>query len=83
MSGCRWRDRVRRAVRRQRLRSAGDPRIPWNMADAIDLWENSSIAKECFDDDVHHHILTMAKAEWSAFNHAVTDWELRRYWERV
>ena len=58
------------------------PRIPWNMPDAIDLWDNSSIARECFGEDVHHHILTMAKAEWAAFNHTVTDWELRRYWER-
>ena len=38
---------------------------------------------ECFGDDVHHHILTMAKAEWQAFNQTVTDWELRRYWERI
>ena len=59
------------------------PRIPWNISDAIDLWENSTIAKECFGDDVHHHILTMAKGEWLAFNQSVTDWELRRYWERV
>ncbi|MEK7423457.1 MAG: glutamine synthetase family protein [Actinomycetota bacterium] len=58
-------------------------RIPWNLPDAIALWENSSIARECFGDDVHHHILTMAKAEWEAFNHTVTDWELRRYWERI
>ncbi len=59
------------------------PRIPWNIRDAIELWENSTIAKECFGDDVHHHILTAAKGEWMAFNQAVTDWELRRYWERV
>ncbi len=59
------------------------PRIPWNISDAIALWENSAIAKECFGDDVHHHILTTAKAEWAAFNQSVTDWELRRYWERV
>ena len=59
------------------------PRIPWNIVDAINLWERSDIARECFGDDVHHHILTMAKAEWEAFNHTVTDWELRRYWERI
>lgn len=58
-------------------------RIPWNLPDAIALWEHSSIARECFGDDVHHHILTMAKAEWLAFNQTVTDWELRRYWERI
>jgi len=58
-------------------------RIPWNMPDAIELWENSAIARECFGDDVHHHILNGAKAEWLAFNQTVTDWELRRYWERI
>ncbi|MEN9823732.1 MAG: hypothetical protein RLZ04_2158 [Actinomycetota bacterium] len=59
------------------------PRIPWNIVDAIALWENSAAARECFGDEVHHHILTMAKGEWEAFNHSVTDWELRRYWERI
>lgn len=58
-------------------------RIPWNLPDAIALWEGSTIARECFGDEVHHHILTMAKAEWQAFNQSVTDWELRRYWERI
>ncbi len=58
-------------------------RIPWNIVDAIDLWERSDVARECFGDDVHHHILTMAKGEWAASNQAVTDWELRRYWERI
>lgn len=59
------------------------PRIPWNIVDAIELWERSEVARECFGDEVHHHILTMAKAEWQAFNQTVTDWELRRYWERI
>lgn len=59
------------------------PRIPWNIVDAIALWEDSAIAREVFGEDVHFHILTMAKAEWEAFNHTVTDWELRRYWERI
>lgn len=58
-------------------------RIPWNLPDAIALWESSDAARECFGDDVHHHVLTMAKAEWQAFNRSVTDWELRRYWERI
>jgi glutamine synthetase len=58
-------------------------RIPWNLPDAIALWERSDIARECFGDEVHHHVLTMARAEWEAFNQTVTDWELRRYWERI
>ena len=63
--------------------AADIPRIPWSIVEAIELWERSEVARECFGDDVHHHILTMAKAEWMAFNQTVTDWELRRYWERI
>ena len=59
------------------------PRIPWNIVDAIEVWERSEVARECFGEEAHHHILTMAKAEWQAFNQTVTDWELRRYWERI
>jgi glutamine synthetase len=58
-------------------------RIPTTLVDAIDAWRNSSIAKQCFGDDVHHHVLNFAESEWLAFNHTVTDWERRRYFERI
>lgn len=58
-------------------------RIPWNLRDAIDLWRNSAVAKECFGDDVHHWILRAAESEWEAFNKTVTDWEMFRYFERI
>jgi len=58
-------------------------RVPWNLSDAIDLWESSSVARASFGDEVHHHILNTAKAEWIAFNQTVTDWEMRRYFERI
>jgi len=58
-------------------------RVPWNLSDAIDLWESSSVARASFGDEVHHHILNAAKAEWIAFNKTVTDWEMRRYFERI
>ncbi len=59
------------------------PRIPSTLPEAIELWERSDVARECFGEDVHHHLLTMARAEWQAFNTTVTDWELRRYFERI
>ena len=59
------------------------PRIPATLAEAADLWERSDIARECFGDDVHHHLLTMARHEWATFNGAVTDWERTRYFERA
>jgi glutamine synthetase len=58
------------------------PSMPSTLLEAIQCWENSSIALECFGPDVHGHILSHAKAEWAAFNRHVTDWELTRYFER-
>jgi glutamine synthetase len=58
-------------------------RLPATLPEAIELWRNSDIARERFGDDVHHHVLRHAEAEWSAFNQTVTDWERRRYFERI
>ena len=59
------------------------PRIPTTLAEAADLWQQSEIARECFGDDVHHHLLNMARHEWSSFQQTVTDWERVRYFERA
>lgn len=59
------------------------PRIPHTLVDSIDRFERSEIARNAFGEDVHWHLTHMAEAEWSAFNGAVTDWELRRGFERL
>jgi glutamine synthetase len=59
------------------------PRIPTTFVEAIELWRNSDIARTCFGDDVHHHVLRHAEFEWETFNRAVTDWERQRYFERI
>lgn len=58
-------------------------RIPWSLPDAIELWRNSTLAKECFGEDVHQWVLRSASSEWEQFNQSVTDWELMRYFERI
>jgi glutamine synthetase len=58
-------------------------RIPSTFNEAIDLWEGSTLARECFGDDVHHHVLTYAKSEWRAWGATVTNWERNRYFERI
>ena len=57
--------------------------MPHTLVDAIDLFEASELAREAFGDDVHAHLLNTAKQEWSWFNQHVTDWELRRGFERL
>jgi glutamine synthetase len=64
--------------------SAADlTRIPSTYIEAIELWKGSELARECFGDDVHHHVLHHAEFEWQAFNASVTDWERNRYFERI
>ncbi len=58
-------------------------RIPSTFNEAIDLWEQSTLAKTCFGDDVHHHVLNFARDEWRAWGATVTTWERARYFERI
>ncbi|MDW4906894.1 glutamine synthetase family protein [Streptomyces sp. ADMS] len=57
--------------------------VPTTMREAAELWENSPIAKAAFGDEVVAHYRNMARVELDAFDAAVTDWELRRSFERM
>ena len=59
------------------------PRIPTSLRDALALFETSTLAREAFGDDVHHHLLNGGVQEQAAFDRAVTDWERRRNFERI
>ena len=59
------------------------PRLPSTFPEAIELWRSSEVARAAFGEDVHHHVLVHAEAEWAAFNRTVTDWERARYFERI
>jgi glutamine synthetase len=58
-------------------------RIPATLVEAIELWRGSALARQSFGDEVHAHVLNLAEQEWSSFNRTVTDWELRRNFERI
>ncbi len=58
-------------------------RIPWDIVTAIEAFERSEFANESLGDDVHFHLLHTAKEEWRASNAVVTEWELRRNFERI
>jgi glutamine synthetase len=57
--------------------------VPTSLHEAIDLWARSEIVPEILGEAVHQHYLTTARHELAAFERAVTDWERRRYFERV
>ncbi|MFE4691874.1 glutamine synthetase family protein [Streptomyces sp. NPDC056749] len=57
--------------------------VPTSLREAAALWEDSEVAREAFGDDVVAHYRNMARVELEAFDAAVTDWELRRSFERL
>ncbi|MFE7647298.1 glutamine synthetase family protein [Streptomyces phaeoluteigriseus] len=63
--------------------SADYAHVPTTLREAAELWENSPIARAAFGDEVVAHYRNMARVELEAFDAAVTDWELRRSFERM
>jgi glutamine synthetase len=59
------------------------PRVPGTLVEAIAELEASPVAAEAFGAEVHHHLVNTARQEWAKANGAVTDWELRRNFERI
>ncbi|MFC9549102.1 glutamine synthetase family protein [Streptomyces sp. NPDC056956] len=63
--------------------AADHEHVPTTLREAAELWETSALAKDAFGADVVAHYLNMARVEVDAFDAAVTDWELRRSFERM
>ncbi|MFD6419481.1 glutamine synthetase family protein [Streptomyces sp. NPDC060194] len=57
--------------------------VPTTLREAAELWQDSAIARAAFGDEVVAHYANMARVELAAFDAAVTDWELRRTFERM
>jgi glutamine synthetase len=60
----------------------GVPRVPRALWEAIELLEESRIAREIFGEDVVEHYLNTARVEQEVFDQVVTCWERQRYMER-
>lgn len=59
------------------------PRVPYTLAAATDQFAASEFAQRAFGADVVEHYAHFFRTEQAAFNSAVTDWERRRYFERI
>ena len=58
-------------------------RVPSTLHAAREAFATSAIARGALGDDVVDHYVNMADVELAAFDAAVTDWELRRGFERL
>jgi len=73
--------------------TADRPRLPTSLEESVDVFASSDLARQSFGEEVFDHLLQLARHELQAFEQylyetgldpkpAVTDWELRRYFER-
>jgi glutamine synthetase len=63
--------------------TSGADHLPTTLAEAADLLDKSTIAREQFGDEVIDHYLNYANVDLKAYNSAVTDWERVRGFERL
>lgn len=59
------------------------PRVPYSLHQATDQFANSAFARRVFGDDVVEHYAHHFRTEIRSFNAWVTDWERKRYFERI
>jgi glutamine synthetase len=57
--------------------------LPVNLLDASIAMEKSEIAKDMFGEKFVKHFTATRKWEWKQYGLAVTDWELKRYFEVI
>ncbi len=62
--------------------TADKPKVPRTLREARDVFASSKLSRVAFGDEVVDHYTNMADVELRAFESTVTDWELRRGFER-
>ncbi|WP_341927404.1 glutamine synthetase family protein [Nocardioides psychrotolerans] len=63
--------------------TSGRPKVPTTMTEAREIFATSTIARAALGDAVVDHYTNMADVELASYNATVTDWELRRGFERL
>ena len=66
------------------LYAAGDvPQVPGSLGEAVELFEDSGFCRESFGAEVVEHYSHFFRMEERKYREAVTDWERKRYFERI
>ncbi len=59
------------------------PRVPYTLEHATDTFANSAFAKQAFGAPIVEHYTHFFRTEVADFHRSVTDWERKRYFERI
>ena len=57
--------------------------VPGSLEEAIQCFEKSNFVRQAFGEEVVSHYLRFFQTEQAAYAKAVTDWERKRYFERI
>jgi glutamine synthetase len=57
--------------------------LPRTLQEATDRLQHSSLARQLLGDEFVEHFVRTREWEWRQAQQAVTDWELRRYFEII
>jgi glutamine synthetase len=63
--------------------AADAPQVVSTLRDAAADWSASPLARDAFGEEVVEHYANYARVELAAYDRAITDWELRRGFERL
>ena len=58
-------------------------RLANNLHDAARIMGESSVSRELFGDEFVDHFVKTRQWEWRQYQQAVTDWEMKRYFEII
>jgi glutamine synthetase len=72
-----------RAIAGSAYASSGLPSLSSNLIDATRKMKESELAKSLFGEDFVNHFVMTREWEWSKYESAVTNWELKRYFEVI
>ena len=59
------------------------PHVPRTLKEAVELFSKSQMANESFGEDVVKHYTHFYRSEVEAYEKQVSDWERKRYFERI
>lgn len=59
------------------------PTVPKSLREAVSIFKNSTFANEALGEKVVQHYAHFYEAEQAAYDKTVTDWERKRYFERI
>ena len=59
------------------------PRAPRSLIETTRIFRDSEVARDWFGDDFVDHFAATREWEWRQWQDAVTDWELKRYFEII